>query len=232
MCRILPVLTKTVMIVFDLRAIDLMKIWRGATTHHSLLSLYSLQSLPLPAWQLCNMITPDVRILELFLSNISGKHFPHFNVTATACPWEYKMVVREGGHPRQKPFYVGLKPQNTLAKTQHICKKKSEHIWKANKHIFKKKIGTHLQTKSEHICKKQKHICKKTRNTFAKKCIIFAVFLKSLKRRQTLAKLERRRMNSQRSFARHIWIVSQVTNDHHACRCRGDNTWMGEGMGK
>ena len=131
------------------------------------------------------MITPDMRILELLLSNISGKHFPHFNVTATACPWEYKMVVREGGHPRQKPFYVGLKPQNTLAKTQHICKKKSEHIWKANKHIFKKKIGTHLQKKSEHICKKQKHICKKTRNTFAKKCIIFAVFLKSLKRRQS-----------------------------------------------
>ena len=166
------------------------------------------------------------------MSNISGKHFPHFNVTATACPWEYKMVVREGGHPRQKPFYVGLKPQNTLAKTQHICKK--------NRNIFEKQTNTFSKKKSEHICKKNRNIfaknkntfAKKTRNTFAKKCIIFAVFLKSLKRRQTLAKLERRRMNSQRSFARHIWIVSQVTNDHHACRCRGDNTWMGEGMGK
>ena len=158
MCRILPVLTKTVMIVFDLRAIDLMKIWRGATTHHSLLSLYSLQSLPLPAWQLCNMIAPDVRILELFLSNISGKHSPHFNVTATACPWEYKMVVREGGHPRQKPFYVGLKPQNTLAKTQHICKKigtylksKQTHFQKKNRNTSAKKIGTYLQKTKTHL---------------------------------------------------------------------------------
>ena len=106
------------------------------------------------------MIKPDVRILELFLSNISGKHFPHFNVTATACPWEYKMVVREGGTSPTKAF---LRRSET----------------------------------SEHTCKNPEDICKK-RNT----------------------------------FAGHIWIVSLVTNDPHACRCRGDNTWMGEGMGK
>ena len=146
MYRILPVLAKTVMIVFDLRAIDLMKIWRGATTHHSLLSLYSLQSLPLPAWQLCNMITPDVRILDLFLWNISGKHFPHFNVTATACPWEYKMVVREGGTSPTKAF---LRRSET---SEHTCKN-PEHICKKNR--------TQLQ--------KKKHFCKKNRNTFAKK---------------------------------------------------------------
>ena len=107
------------------------------------------------------MITPDMRILELLLSNISGKHFPHFNVTATACPWEYKMVVREGGHPRQKPFYVGLKPENTLAKTQHICKK--------NRNIFEKQTNTFSKKKSEHICKKNRNIFAKNKNTFAKK---------------------------------------------------------------
>ena len=198
MYRILPVLAKTVMIVFDLRAIDLMKIWRGATTHHSLLSLYSLQSLPLQAWQLCNMITPDVRILNLFLSNISGKHFPHFNVTATACPWEYKMVVREGGTSPTKAF---LRRSET---SEHTCKN-PEHICK----------------KTEHTCKKQTHLQKKMLHI---RCFPEIT--------EKTPKLERMQMNSQRSFAGHIWIVSQVTNDPHACRCRGDNTWMGEGMGK
>ena len=141
------------MIVFDLRAIDLMKIWRGATAHHSLLSLYSLQSLPLPAWELCNMIT-RCEDFELILSNISGKHFPHFNVTATACPWEYKMVVREGGTSPTKAF---LRRSET---SEHTCKN-PEHICK----------------KTEHTCKKQTHL--------QKKCYTFAVFLKSLKRRQS-----------------------------------------------
>ena len=150
------------MIVFDLRAIDLMKIWRGATAHHSLLSLYSLQSLPLQAWQLCNMITPDVKILDLFLSNIPGKHFPHFNVTATACPWEYKMVVREGGTSPTKAF---LRRSET---SEHTCKNPEDICKKRN--TFAKKTNTFTK-KSEHICKK--------------KCNTFAVFLKSLKRRQS-----------------------------------------------
>ena len=231
MCRILPVLTKTVMIVFDLRAIDLMKIWRGATAHHSLLSLYSLQSLPLPAWQLCNMITPDMRILELFLSNISGKHSPISMWQPRLAHGNTKWWWEKGDIP-DKSLFTSVWNLRTHLQKPSTFAKKNRNIFEKQTNTFSKKIGTHLQKKSEHICKKQKHICKKTRNTFAKKCIIFAVFLKSLKRRQTLAKLERRRMNSQRSFARHIWIVSQVTNDHHACRCRGDNTWMGEGMGK
>lgn len=149
MYRILPVLAKTVMIVFDLRAIDLMKIWRGATTHHSLLSLYSLQSLPLQAWQLCNMITPDVRILNLFFSNISGKHFPHFNVTATACPWEYKMVVREGGTSPTKAFLRRSETsEHTCKNPEHICKK--QNTLAKNKHICKKKLKTHLQKNATH----------------------------------------------------------------------------------
>ena len=151
------------MIVFDLRAIDLMKIWRGATTHHSLLSLYSLQSLPLQAWHLCIMIKHQMwgfwsYFCQIFQENISPISMwqPRLAHGNTKWWWE------KGGHPRQKPFYVGLKPQNTLAKTQSTFAKKTEHT-----------------------CKKQTHLQKKTQNTFAKKCYTFAVFLKSLKRRQS-----------------------------------------------
>ena len=151
------------------------------------------------------MITPDVRILNLFLSNISGKHFPHFNVTATACPWEYKMVVREGGTSPTKAF---LRRSET---SEHTCKNPEDICKKRN--TFAKK-QTRLQKNWNTFAKKMQHICCFPEIT------------------EKTPKLERRRMNSQRSFAGHIWIVSQVTNDPHACRCRGDNTWMGEGMGK
>ena len=194
------------MIVFDLRAIDLMKIWRGATAHHSLLSLYSLQSLPLQAWHLCNMIKHQMwgfwsYFCQIFQENISPISMwqPRLAHGNTKWWWE------KGEHPRQKPFYVGLKPQNTLAKTQSTVAKNRTHLQKTN---------TFAKKNSKHICKKMLHI----------RCFPEIT--------EKTPKLEQGQMNSQRSFAGHIWIVSLVTNDPHACRCRGDNTWMGEGMGK
>ena len=173
MCRILPVLTKTVMIVFDLRAIDLMKIWRGATTHHSLLSLYSLQSLPLPAWQLCNMITPDMRILELFLSNISGKHSPISMWQPRLAHGNTKWWWEKGDIP-DKSLFTSVwnlrthlqKPSTFAKKIGTYLKSKQTHFQKKNRNTSAKKIGTylqktktHLQKNSEHICKKMHHIC-------------------------------------------------------------------------
>ena len=161
MCRILPVLTKTVMIVFDLRAIDLMKIWRGATTHHSLLSLYSLQSLPLPAWQLCNMITPDMRILELFLSNISGKHSPISMWQPRLAHGNTKWWWEKGDIPDKSLFTSVWNLRTHLQKPSTFAKK--------NRNIFEKQTNTFSKKKSEHICKKNRNIFAKNKNTFAKK---------------------------------------------------------------
>ena len=144
MYRILPVIAKTVMIVFDLRAIDLMKIWRGATAHHSLLSLYSLHSLPQPAWQLCNMITRCEDFGIIFVKYFR-KTFPPFQCDSHGLP----MGIQNGGERR------GDIPDKSLFTS----------VWNPRTHLQKprahlQKNGTHLQ-KNKHICKKSEHICKK-----------------------------------------------------------------------
>ena len=161
MYRILPVLAKTVMIVFDLRAIDLMKIWRGATTHHSLLSLYSLQSLPLQAWELCNMIT-RCEDFELIFVKYFRKTFPPFQCDSHGLP----MGIQNGGERR------GNIPDKSLFTS----------VWNLRTHLQKPRA--HLQKNRTHL-QKTNTFAKKTQNTFAKKCYTFAVFLKSLKRRQS-----------------------------------------------
>ena len=108
------------------------------------------------------MITPDMRILELLLSNISGKHFPHFNVTATACPWEYKMVVREGGTSPTKAFlrrsetseHTCKNPAHLQKKIGTYLKSKQTHFQKKNRNTSAKKIGTYLQKTKTHLQKK------------------------------------------------------------------------------
>ena len=148
MYRILPVLAKTVMIVFDLRAIDLMKIWRGATAHHSLLSLYSLQSLPLPAWQLCNMITRCEDFGVIFVKYFR-KTFPPFQCDSHGLP----MGIQNGGERRgdipDKSLFTSVwnlrthlqKPRAHLQKTEHTCKKQTH---------LQKKLKTHLQKNATH----------------------------------------------------------------------------------
>ena len=149
------------MIVFDLRAIDLMKIWRGATAHHSLLSLYSLQSLPLPAWQLCNMITRCEDFGVIFVKYFR-KTFPPFQCDSHGLP----MGIQNGGERR------GNIPDKSLFTS----------VWNLRTHLQKPRA--HLQKNRTHL-QKTNTFAKKTQNTFAKKCYTFAVFLKSLKRRQS-----------------------------------------------
>ena len=132
--------------------------------HHSPLTPISLQ-LTKPPTTSMTVVQYDYTRCEhfgLIFVKYFRKTFPPFQCDSHGLP----MGIQNGGerrgeHPRQKLFYVGLKPQNTLAKTQRTFAKNGTHLQK-NKHVCKK-IGTHLQ----------------------KKCNTFAVFLKSLKRRQS-----------------------------------------------